>query len=172
MIKKTLKSLKKQIASPDYSSMDLKAVTNSFNRTSDDINSYSSSVDNVMKLLQDGNTDDAQIQMNGVVLQNLMSLSTDFMKLSSDVNKVNAASMQHMRQIQQACITVSIISLVLFIIFTVFNFILMYRIRTVVSPMDDAIRNNYEEICHLQTIRDSLLPRLISGELDVSDIDL
>lgn len=127
MIKKTLKSLKKQIASPDYSSMDLKAVTNSFNRTSDDINSYCSSVDNVMKLLQDGNTDDAQIQMNGVVLQNLMSLSTDFMKLSSDVNKVNAASMQHMRQIQQACITVSIISLVLFIIFTVFNFILMYR---------------------------------------------
>ncbi len=77
MIKKTLKSLKKQIASPDYSSMDLKAVTNSFNRTSDDINSYCSSVDNVMKLLQDGNTDDAQIQMNGVVLQNLMSLSTD-----------------------------------------------------------------------------------------------
>lgn len=172
MIKKTLKSLKKQIANPDYSSMDLKAVTNSFNRTSDDINSYCSSVDNVMKLLQDGNTDDAQIQMNGVVLQNLMSLSTDFMKLSSDVNKVNAASMQHMRQIQQACITVSIISLVLFIIFTVFNFILMYRMRTVVSPMDDAIRNNYEEICHLQTIRDSLLPRLISGELDVSDIDL
>ncbi|MGN0241970.1 MAG: restriction endonuclease subunit S [Candidatus Weimeria sp.] len=46
------------------------------------------------------------------------------------------------------------------------------KFEAVVSPMDDAIRNNYEEICHLQTIQDSLLPRLISGELDVSDIDL
>jgi type I restriction enzyme S subunit len=42
----------------------------------------------------------------------------------------------------------------------------------VVAPMDAAIRNNFDEICRLQEIRDSLLPKLMSGELDVSDIDL
>ena len=42
----------------------------------------------------------------------------------------------------------------------------------IVAPMDAAIRNNYDEICRLQSVRDSLLPRLMSGELDVSDIDL
>lgn len=42
----------------------------------------------------------------------------------------------------------------------------------IVAPMDAAIRNNYDEICRLQALRDSLLPRLMSGELDVSDLDL
>ena len=44
--------------------------------------------------------------------------------------------------------------------------------EAIVSPMDEAIRNNYEEICRLAEIRDSLLPRLMSGELDVSSLDL
>ncbi len=42
----------------------------------------------------------------------------------------------------------------------------------IVAPMDAAIRNNFDEICRLQEIRDSLLPKLMSGELDVSDIQL
>ena len=42
----------------------------------------------------------------------------------------------------------------------------------IVAPMDTAIRNNYDEICRLQQIRDSLLPKLMSGEIDVSDIEL
>ncbi len=42
----------------------------------------------------------------------------------------------------------------------------------IVAPMDKAIRNNYEEICHLTNIRDSLLPRLMSGELDVAELDI
>lgn len=42
----------------------------------------------------------------------------------------------------------------------------------IVAPMDTAIRNNYDEICRLEQIRDSLLPKLMSGEIDVSDIDL
>lgn len=46
------------------------------------------------------------------------------------------------------------------------------KFENIVSPMDAEIRNNYVESCHLQAIRDSLLPRLMSGELDVSDIDL
>ncbi len=42
----------------------------------------------------------------------------------------------------------------------------------IVAPMDAAIRNNYDEICRLQEIRDSLLPKLMSGEIDVSNIQL
>ena len=48
----------------------------------------------------------------------------------------------------------------------------MDQFEEIVSPMDAAIRNNYDEICRLQTLRDSLLPRLMSGELDVSDLNL
>ena len=48
----------------------------------------------------------------------------------------------------------------------------MDRFEEIVAPMDAAIRNNYEEICRLEAIRDSLLPRLMSGKLDVSDLDL
>ena len=44
--------------------------------------------------------------------------------------------------------------------------------EALVSPMDAAIRNNYDEICRLEQLRDSLLLQLMSGELDVSDIDL
>ena len=46
------------------------------------------------------------------------------------------------------------------------------QFEDIVAPMDAVIRNNYDEICRLQALRDSLLPRLMSGELDVSDIDL
>ena len=44
--------------------------------------------------------------------------------------------------------------------------------EALVAPMDAAIRNNYDEISRLEQLRDSLLPKLMSGELDVSDIDL
>lgn len=44
--------------------------------------------------------------------------------------------------------------------------------EAIVTPMDAAIRNNYDEICRLEQIRDSLLPKLMSGELDVSKLDL
>ena len=42
----------------------------------------------------------------------------------------------------------------------------------IVAPMDLTIRNNYDENCRLQNICDTLLPRLMSGELDVSNIDI
>lgn len=42
----------------------------------------------------------------------------------------------------------------------------------IVAPMDAAIRNKYDEICRLQAIRDTLLPRLMSGELDISELDI
>lgn len=46
------------------------------------------------------------------------------------------------------------------------------KFEKVVWPMDELIRANYEKICRLQTIRDSLLPKLMSGELDVSNLPL
>ena len=46
------------------------------------------------------------------------------------------------------------------------------KFEAVVRPMDDLIRTNYEEICRLQSIRDSLLPKLMSGEIDVSAVQL
>ena len=42
----------------------------------------------------------------------------------------------------------------------------------VVTPMMNAIHNNTKENIRLSSLRDALLPRLMSGELDVSDIDL
>ena len=41
-----------------------------------------------------------------------------------------------------------------------------------VAPIDDTIRNNYDEICRLTQLRDSLLPKLMTGELDVSNLDI
>ena len=49
---------------------------------------------------------------------------------------------------------------------------IMDQFEDIVAPMDAAIRNNYDEICRLQALRDSLLPRLMSGELDVSNLGL
>ena len=46
------------------------------------------------------------------------------------------------------------------------------KFEATVRPMDNLIRTNYEEICRLQSIRDSLLPKLMSGEIDVSAIQL
>jgi type I restriction enzyme S subunit len=44
------------------------------------------------------------------------------------------------------------------------------QFEELVHPMDTAIEVNYAENCHLQAVRDSLLPRLMSGELSVVDI--
>ena len=49
---------------------------------------------------------------------------------------------------------------------------LMDRFESIVSPIDRAIRNNYEEICRLQAIRDMLLPKLMNGEIDVSAVQI
>lgn len=49
------------------------------------------------------------------------------------------------------------------------NKALMDRFEKIVSPMDVIIKANYDENCRLIAVRDSLLPKLMSGELDVSD---
>ena len=46
------------------------------------------------------------------------------------------------------------------------------RFEAVAHPIDELIRTNYEENCRIEAIRDSLLPKLMSGEIDVSDIRL
>lgn len=48
----------------------------------------------------------------------------------------------------------------------------MDKFEEIVAPMDATIRNNYDEICRLEAIRDSILPRLMSGELDISRLNL
>ena len=42
----------------------------------------------------------------------------------------------------------------------------------IASPIDTYILSNYKEICCLESLRDTLLPKLMSGEIDVSKIEL
>ena len=44
------------------------------------------------------------------------------------------------------------------------------RFEAVAHPIDELIRANYEENCRLEAIRDFLLPKLMSGEIDVSAV--
>ena len=44
--------------------------------------------------------------------------------------------------------------------------------NALVMPMFDLIYSNYKEIQRLATLRDALLPQLMSGELDVSELDI
>jgi type I restriction enzyme S subunit len=46
----------------------------------------------------------------------------------------------------------------------------LLQFEELVSPMDAAIEANYAESCNLQAARDSLLPRIMSGELSVADL--
>ncbi|WP_423217217.1 restriction endonuclease subunit S [Streptococcus equinus] len=49
---------------------------------------------------------------------------------------------------------------------------IMKSFDEIVSPMFEAILSNQEENIKLAELRDSLLPRLMSGELDVSELDI
>ncbi len=44
--------------------------------------------------------------------------------------------------------------------------------ETLVVPMYSTMQNNDQESAKLAVLRDTLLPKLMSGELDVSDLDL
>lgn len=44
--------------------------------------------------------------------------------------------------------------------------------ESTVAPMDAIIRANHDENCRLADIRNSLLPRLMSGEIDVSEVEI
>ena len=46
----------------------------------------------------------------------------------------------------------------------------IHQFEEVVNPMDSSIETNYTENRNLSAIRDTLLPRLMSGELSVADI--
>ena len=47
---------------------------------------------------------------------------------------------------------------------------IMDEFESIVAPMDLMIRNSYDEICRLQSIRDGLIPRLLAGEIDITDV--
>lgn len=40
------------------------------------------------------------------------------------------------------------------------------------KPVFENIRKNQQEITHLTALRDTLLPKLMSGEIDVNDVAL
>ena len=46
------------------------------------------------------------------------------------------------------------------------------RFESIVGPMYRAMQHNFEESKKLAAVRDTLLPRLMSGELDVSELDI
>lgn len=48
----------------------------------------------------------------------------------------------------------------------------MDSFEELVAPIDATIRNNYEETSRIKLIRDSLLPRLLSAEIDLSSFDI
>ncbi|MBO7453861.1 MAG: restriction endonuclease subunit S [Alphaproteobacteria bacterium] len=48
----------------------------------------------------------------------------------------------------------------------------MKRFENVCSPLDELIRNNSTENLRLSQLRDALLPKLMSGEIDVSKVDV
>ena len=47
----------------------------------------------------------------------------------------------------------------------------MNEFNELIKPFFDAIRSNHDEIEKLQKLRDTLLPKLMSGEIDVSKIN-
>ena len=47
----------------------------------------------------------------------------------------------------------------------------MERFNALIDPLFAQIRNNSNENVRLATLRDTLLPRLMSGELSVADYD-
>ena len=44
--------------------------------------------------------------------------------------------------------------------------------HNIAEPMFAQIRTNQEEIYKLKNMRDTLLPKLMSGEIDLTDIDI
>lgn len=48
----------------------------------------------------------------------------------------------------------------------------MDEFESLVAPMDAIILNNHDENCRLAQIRDGLLPKLMSGEIDVANIEI
>ncbi|MDE6704936.1 MAG: restriction endonuclease subunit S [Treponemataceae bacterium] len=49
---------------------------------------------------------------------------------------------------------------------------LIDKFESIANPIDRTICNNYRKICKLQDIRDTLLPKLMNGEIDVSKVKI
>lgn len=49
---------------------------------------------------------------------------------------------------------------------------LIEKFEQIVSPLDEVIRNNCNEISRLSALRDTLLPKLMNGEIDVSEVKI
>ena len=51
------------------------------------------------------------------------------------------------------------------------NYDEIYNFNSIIKPIFETIKNNQLEIIRLTKLRDTLLPKLMSGEIDVSDIN-
>ena len=51
-------------------------------------------------------------------------------------------------------------------------YILQRKYEEVVSPIEKLLKDNYLSTYYLQIIRDTLLPKLMSGEIDVSEVEV
>ena len=49
---------------------------------------------------------------------------------------------------------------------------LIDKFEDLVSPIDALILSNHDETCRLQIIRDALLPKLLTGVLNITDLDI
>ena len=49
---------------------------------------------------------------------------------------------------------------------------LIDKFESIANFIDRTICNNYGETCKLQDIRDTLLPKLMNGEIDVSEVKI
>ena len=58
------------------------------------------------------------------------------------------------------------------LLFPVFSLSIMNALENLLSPIRKAIEQNYLSNQTLSLLRDTLLPRLMSGELDVTDVEI
>lgn len=47
---------------------------------------------------------------------------------------------------------------------------MIVKFEDMAHPIDEMIRIRYEENCRLETLRDTLLPKLMNGEIDIEDV--
>ena len=47
---------------------------------------------------------------------------------------------------------------------------MIVKFEDMAHPLDEMIRIRYEENCRLETLRDTLLPKLMNGEIDIEDV--
>ena len=96
----------------------------------------------------------------------LYPINTSFVTARGTVGKVSLAGKP--MAMNQSCYALASETIDPILVY----FYVLKAVLEVIAPMMNAIHSNTEENIRLSSLRNTLLPRLISGELDVSDIEL